>query len=233
MLLFPLSPIVITVGEPFCATDGKTRPGRLCRNRTHLGGASPPLQATGPPIQTSGVGADDGDAVEIRLRPRGDLLGSQHELGCRTRDAITGVSTYLFSTPHFRPDMALRDDTTYRFTVSPGVRDLMGNPFDADYNLTFSTGATTMRPMGTGGTGGMGSGGVGNGGKAHPSMPEDSCPAAVGSRTQAEMAAPTRERVQRLQAALAAPAQSPEGVQTAVPPPAAVLSLRGSVGGRR
>jgi hypothetical protein len=68
--------------------------------------------------------------------------------------AVTGAVTYLFNTLHFRSNMPLAEDTTYRFTVSTGAKDVMGNALAADHQITFATGSTVMG--GSGGSGGQG-----------------------------------------------------------------------------
>jgi hypothetical protein len=91
--------------------------------------------------------------------------------------AVAGTVTYLFNTLHFRSNMPLAEDTTYRFTVSTGVKDVMGNALAAEHQITFATGSTVMGGSGgssgqggsagqpsTGGAAGMaGLGGVGGG----------------------------------------------------------------------
>jgi hypothetical protein len=68
--------------------------------------------------------------------------------------AVPGTATYLYNTMQFRSDMPLADDTTYRFTVSTGVKDVMGNALAAEHQITFATGSTIMG--GSGGSGGQG-----------------------------------------------------------------------------
>ena len=73
--------------------------------------------------------------------------------------SVTGTVTYLFNTLHFRANAPLVEDTTYRFTISTGVKDVMGNALAATHQVTFSTGSTIM--TGSGGSGGQGTAGLG------------------------------------------------------------------------
>ncbi len=90
------------------------------------------------------------------------LRGGNVRLEAVGGGAVTGAMTYLFNTLHFRADAPLAEDTTYRFTISTGVKDVMGNPLEAEHQIVFSTGPTTMGAGGAGGSAGQGNAGGGN-----------------------------------------------------------------------
>lgn len=92
------------------------------------------------------------------------LQGGNVRLEAVGGGAVDGVMTYLFNTLHFRSKAVLAEDTTYRFTISTGVKDVMGNALAAAHEITFSTGSTIM--SGSGGSGGQGSAGQGSSGGA-------------------------------------------------------------------
>jgi hypothetical protein len=92
------------------------------------------------------------------------LQGGNVRLEAVGGGAVDGVITYLFNTLHFRSKAPLAEDTTYRFTISTGVKDIMGNALAADHQITFSTGSTIM--SGSGGSGGQGSAGQASSGGA-------------------------------------------------------------------
>jgi hypothetical protein len=92
------------------------------------------------------------------------LRGANVRLETVGGTAVTGTSTYLFNTMHFRSNTPLAEDTTYRFTISTGVKDVMGNALAADHQITFATGSTVM--SGSGGSGGQGSAGQSSSGGA-------------------------------------------------------------------
>ena len=92
------------------------------------------------------------------------LRGGNVRLETAGGAVVEGTITYLFNTMHFRSNAPLTDDTTYRFKISTGVKDVMGNAMAADHQITFSTGSTIM--SGSGGSGGQGSAGQGSAGSA-------------------------------------------------------------------
>jgi hypothetical protein len=65
-----------------------------------------------------------------------------------TGEAVTGKVTYDPATrrARFRPDSALLPLSAYRATVSAGVKDLVGNPMEKDYQWSFQTAAEVAPP---------------------------------------------------------------------------------------
>lgn len=87
------------------------------------------------------------------------LRGANVRLETANGEAVSGTATYLFNTVHYRANAALAANTTYRFSLSTGVKDVMGNALAAPHEITFSTGSAIM--SGTGGSGGVGGSSVG------------------------------------------------------------------------
>jgi hypothetical protein len=105
----------------------------------------------------SAVNVPNGTAIGIMFSDNMDpatLRAANVRLETAGGAAVPGTATYLYNTMQFRSNMPLAEDTTYRFTVSTGVKDVMGNALAAEHQITFATGSTVM--SGSGGSGGQG-----------------------------------------------------------------------------